>query len=319
MTEATKLRFAIETLCVDHREFAGHYKQLARYVQDAIEGFEPVMIRLIGPSRIGKTRLVEAIADAHGPTWVDGKMRRPVVFVDTPWNVSPKRLPAGLIRGLGFKTVPTTSAEVDSRLKRQLELAGTKFAFFDEANHTVDKGSKIANQAAGDFFKTVLDHYKLSVAVCGVPISEELISNNPQLRMRSHQAIEFRPYDWRIEVERRAFGQCVNEYQALFECSPWPIAVSMNYLMPHCYLFSCGAIGPLRLFMIALATRCRELAPRPLGIEDFVAALKKVEVAGDSANAFGQDVPAPVDLMRAHSAYLEEFGMSPKHLPTREA
>jgi len=313
VNQAQKLRKSIESCELQHLAFKVQLDALDRYIQDAIEGFASRIEWIVGPSRVGKTMLINALAREHRKPNIDGKRTVPVLVVPVMPNISPLLLPSSVLSALGvpLQHKGLTSGMMFNRMLDQLKLAGTRVLMFEEASHLVEPGARVPPRAAGDWFKSVADALNMTIMLFGVPRLAKLFESNEQLRMRASARREFRPYDFRSASDQKAFASCVRTYADLFSESGCPIELPLNLLVTQCYLLTGGLIGVLSKFMQELASQMRYEAPRPLTIEDCRFAAGAIQAAAHpDFPAFVRTEVSPIELSAAHAFVLETNGMS---------
>jgi hypothetical protein len=147
------LRQVIESCELSHSEFLDHFEALKQRIDDALDGHPAASERLIGPSRVGKSMLINNLARCYPETKVDGIRRIPVLVVPVPSPVSPKEMPKSVLAALGMPSVRGNSGDLFAKMERLLRLSGTKVLLFEEASHIVEVGTKMPPRAAGDWFK----------------------------------------------------------------------------------------------------------------------------------------------------------------------
>ncbi|CAB3752464.1 ATP-binding protein [Paraburkholderia humisilvae] len=280
MTPAKQLRVAIETCELPHPLFLEQLKPLRQRIEDAIDGGASRIERVMGPSRVGKSMLINALRRTFPETKVDGRRHVPLLVVPVPTPVSPLLLPSSVLTALGLPVQRSiTSGAMGNRMLDQLTLAGTRVAIFEEASHLVEPGARVPPRSAGDWFKTLADS-RLTVFLFGVPRLERLFEHNEQLRMRTSARRLLLPYDSRIPENMKAFHTCVATYANLFRESGYPIDLPIPALTYQCYLLTGGLIGVLSRFMQELASQMAYELPRPLTFNDCQAAADAIEAAG---------------------------------------
>lgn len=311
--DSRALRRNIETCELPHAAFVAHLDALTSRIDDALDGYAARLDALVGPTRVGKTMLINALRRSYPETKRDGARQVPVLVVPIPSNISPVLLPSSVLKALGVP-VPVRSVSSGMMFERmcdQLRLAQTRVLLFEEASHLVEPGAKLPHRAAGDWFKSLMDELNMTVVLFGVPRLHKLFASNEQLRARASATREFRPYDWRDAAQMRAFATCVKTYADLFESSGWPIQLSMEMLTKHCYLLSGGLIGILSRYMQELSCQLVGEAHRPLTFSDCHAAATAIECFGHpDFPAFTREEVSPMELSQAHSHTLEINDMS---------
>lgn len=309
---AMQLRRKVETCELQHVEFTTHHAGLKRRIDDTLAGLTPRIEWLVGPSRVGKTMLLQALARAYPSERVNGRRQVPVLVVPIPPSISPKLLPISVLTALGVPLPQRglASGVMVNRMADQLRLAGTRVLIFEEASHLVEPGSKVPPRAAGDWIKAVHDELNVSILMFGVPRLRKLLEANEQLRLRASAPREFRPYRWQVDDERKAFATCVLTYARLFEEAGWPITLTREHLIGHCYLLSGGLVGVVARFMQELAAMVTDIAPRPLCMQDCQHAAAAIESANHPHHLpFVNEAITPIELDQVHGYVLETNGM----------
>lgn len=323
MNPARHLRRQLETCELRHPAFEHHHEVLFNRIADALEGFAPKLEWVVGPSRVGKSMLLDALAREYPSTIHEGKRRVPVLKVLTPPNISPLLLPSSVLTALGVPLPQRgiTSGVMFTRMADQLKLAGTRVLMFEEASHLVEPGARVPPRAAGDWFKSVMDNLEITLFLFGVPRLERLFESNEQLRLRASARREFRPYDSRLPEEQKAFAICVKTYADFFTASGWPFALPLEQLVKHCYLLSGGLVGVLSAFMKELASQLDKTPPRELTLHDCIRAATAIETTETATcRAFMRDEVTPLEMSRAHAHTLSinDMGM-PRNIEKKES
>jgi hypothetical protein len=310
MSAARQLLTRLEDLEIPHLAFTEQLASLRQRVELARAGYSSRIEWILGPSRVGKSKLIEVLARENPESRVGGKRRVPIVVASVPESVSPQHLPGCVIAGLGLPLSRGTVGTARNFMYAQLDNAGTQGIFFEEASHIVDIGTKVPPRAAGDFFKGLHDR-KIALFMFGLPRLRRL-RENEQVRGRSAVPREFHAYDSRIPAEATAFMACVQVYSKVFKEAGWPIEFGPGIMFSHCYLHTGGLVGYLFEFMRELAVQRIGDSPRSLTFADLQAAAARTESAGDPRwPAFRQmEIVAPAHLHRAHAQVLEDNLMS---------
>jgi len=313
MNTAYEVKKKIETLEIQHPLFADLHEALNDRIQDALQGDAARIEWVVGPSRVGKSMLINKLSRSYPEERVASKRHVPVLVVPISPNISPKLLPASVLLGLGLPVPPRsiTSGVLGDRIRDQLRLAGTRVVIFEEASHLVEPGARVAPRAAGDWFKSLADDLNLTLILFGVPRLVKLFESNEQLRFRASSRKEFRPYDMRDKTHQQAFASCVNAYADLFKRSGWPFNLDFKDLVLNCYLLSGGIIGVVSRFMQELASQLRRKRERAITLEDCRSAVRNIEgVNHPRFSAFYEDEVSAVALHAVHAHVLEMNGMA---------
>ncbi|WP_341313746.1 TniB family NTP-binding protein [Paraburkholderia sp. IMGN_8] len=290
MTPAQQLRRDIETCELPHPVFVEHLAALKRRIDDALAGFAPKVVRVPGPSRVGKSSLIAKLSRDYPETRNEGRRNVPVLVVRVPHSATVKLLPKSVLRALGIQVrgSMTESAMFDLMVE-QLRLAGTRVVIFDEISHLVDEGSRVPPRAASDWLKTLTDTPGMTLILFGIPRLERLFSANEQLRNRACPARNFLPYDASDAAQITAYDACVTNYARMFAAAGYPIDVRPRVLTQQSYLLTGGLIGVLADFMRELASLMAHEAPRAITYADCQKALEYVSHAGSPHKLAFQD------------------------------
>jgi len=312
MNSAAELRRSIETCRLYHAIYDEHFQWFKARIDDALDGFSPRVEGLIGPSRAGKSMVLDALEQEYPPTRVDGVRSVPVLKVKLPPSITPKLFPAELLKALKVP-IPArvrTSGELLGRVREQFQLAGTRVLLLDEASHFVEPGSRVPPRAAGDMLKALSDEANLSIIATGIPHLQRLFQSNEQLRLRASVRRVFPPYDFSNAAHSKAFAGCVRTYADLFKEHGWPLDVSFIVLVKQCYFHCGGLIGVLSAFMRELSIRKRGEEPRPLTLEDCRVAAERTEgTAHPLHKPFESEEVSAVELNQAYGHVLATYDM----------
>lgn len=309
MTSAKQLRISIETCEIPHPLFLAQYQPLRQRIEDALDGAASRIERLVGPSRAGKSMLIEKLGRDFPATKVNGRRQVPVLVVKLKTPVTPKLLPSYVLEALGLPAPENAKlGTLNAHMQRQLNLAGTRVVLFEEVNHLVERGTRVMPAEAGDWFKVLADTQNRTVVLSGIPLLERLVQQHTQLRQRASAPRWLMPYDSRLPDNLQAFHACVATYANLFREAGFPIELQARALTYQCYLLSGGLIGVVSFFMNELASHMANKTPRPLTFADCQAAVQAIEVAGSPRfPAFERPEAVMMDTAPAalHQAFLQ--------------
>jgi hypothetical protein len=305
------LKPMIEHCELHHPFFVEQLTPLERRVRNTLAGDIPNLEWLIGPSRVGKSMLMKALARAFPATRVDGRRRVEVLLVDLRSNISPLQMPDNVLRSLNVpRRRPGNAGDKFESMAEQLHLAGTRVILVGEASHQVEEGAKVLPSAAGDWWKVVLEDLNIGLVMSGVPRLERLLKSNGQLTNRAAARRVFRPYDYGVQAERDAFASCVKAFLNLFESAGYPIALDFELFVMHCYLVCAGRIGILSKYFYQLADDLCDDQPRPVTFADCAKAASRIAAVGHpSCHAFARDSVTLVELRQAYAYVMNDAGL----------
>lgn len=318
-TTALELRRSIENCELPHEFFNEHHTVLKRRIDDTLDGLAPRVEWVIGPSRVGKSMLLNALASDYPAQRVGNVREVPVLTVPVLSSISSKLLPISVLTALGVPLPQRglTSGVMFNRMLEQLRLAKTKVLLWEEASHLVEPGSRVPPRAAGDWFKDLHEQLGVTLILFGVPRLQKLFESNEQLRCRASARREFRPYSYMSVPERQSFTACVHTYAEIFKKAGWPIQVDLQSLVNNCYLLCGGLVGVLSRFMQELACLMTHQSPRAVTYDDCALAAQAIETPSTTTYPpfSGRPVTA-VELNKAHEEVLRLNGMTLRPLAT---
>lgn len=322
MTPAQQLRLDIEACELPHPMFVEHLTALKRRIDDALTGFASKIVRVPGPSGVGKSSLIANLSRDYPETRIEGRRHVPVLVVEVPNSATAKMLPKSVLRALGIEVPRSMTAGAMSDLMvTQLRLARTRVVIFDEISHLVDEGSRVPPRAASDWLKTLADTLNVTLILFGIPRLERLFSANEQLRRRACPALNFLPYDATDVHEMAAYNACVVNYARLFSAAGYPIDVPPRVLTQQSYLLTGGLIGVLADFMRELASVMTNEAPRAITYADCQRATGYVSHAGSPHKLPFQDSGidnAGVEPTALKQAYVHVLTSNAASVPVRK-
>lgn len=190
---------------IEHAQFSSAWDRAEHTIQRALAG-ESLMLPIFGPTRVGKTELINTLAATYPAKVVDGVRLQQVVRVMTPVKPSRRSLPEAVLTALGSQRYGRSNAEeLTARVRDLLKIVGTRVLIFEEMQHFVENMSPTATREAADWLKVVAEELCLTVLMVGLPISEQVLIRNEQLRDRADSIHEFRPYSWEQPQEHQEF------------------------------------------------------------------------------------------------------------------
>lgn len=316
MSAPSSLKSAIQQCELQHPHFVEQLAPLLRRIEGWLNGDTPSVEWLVGPSRAGKSMLLNSLARPFPETRENGRRVVRVLPVFLRSNLSPTQLPDEILRSLGVPLSMRGNAGAKfQRMADQLGRAGTQVMLVDEASHVVESGAKILPSAAGDWWKVVSDERGLGIGLVltGVSRLEKLIRSNSQLKNRAAAKRTFYPYDYSVEEEREAFRSCVGSYVEMFARAGYPISISFDRFACHCYLVCAGLVGVLSKFLYQLAHDLELLPMRPVTFGDCALAASRIEPAGHpGCPGFKREDVTLVEMKQAYVFALDDAG-----IPTR--
>jgi hypothetical protein len=171
-------------------------------------------VLLAGPSRVGKSAVVDHYKQLH-PESMDGRqVIRPALVVRLKASARLTSVVSATLRELGDPRPDhgTPEARMDRMLKL-LERQRVEVLIYDEFQHLINSDTDKIAYDAGDAVKSLCDAKVCKVVLSGVTHAERVIHTNTQLPGRARKPVYMVPADWRDPLQRLAFQIFLNEIE----------------------------------------------------------------------------------------------------------
>lgn len=202
----------LDQLIVGHAKFDAAYTAIDETVRDADHYTDKSLLPLIGPSRSGKSRLIEHYLAGLYPADLPAEAPRAVRYVVMPRSSRPKAMLMKIQRSLGHVFYATgTEDEMLIRLPPLLLSQGVKVLFIDELHHCLSRRGEL-NYDLADIFKVLLDEAQVTIVGAGLESAADVLQANEQLTGRCLQAIQLQRFDWTDPDSRSEFMGVVNAF-----------------------------------------------------------------------------------------------------------
>lgn len=202
----------LDQLIVRHSRFEAARAAIDEAVRNADLYTDKSLLPVIGPSRSGKSRLLEDCLAALYPPDHPADAVRPVRRVVMPRSSRPKAMLMKLQHALGnpFYAVGTED-QMLIRLVPLLRRLEVKVLLVDELQHCVSHRGEI-NYDVADVFKVLLDEAQVTIVAAGLENAVQVLDANEQLTGRCDQAVHLPRFDWTDPDSRAEFIALVQAF-----------------------------------------------------------------------------------------------------------
>jgi hypothetical protein len=237
---------AVDKILVPHYAFQNGKQRIETHLLAAQHSSEPTCIAVIGESRTGKSRLLEAIAEQHPQQRTENGLVIPVLRIRTPSKPTVKGLVETFLRAIGDPLWHKRGSENEKteRLYTLLEEVGTHTVIIDEFQHFYDKVSHKVQHYLSDWLKIFVDRSGLMLVVAGLPSCMAVINQNEQLRGRFIAPIHMPRFDWNDGNQQGEFIACLSAFQEGLDRFDFP-ALDSDEIAFRFYCATGGLIGYL--------------------------------------------------------------------------
>jgi hypothetical protein len=200
----TSPRHLIDKILVPHTAFMGAQQRLAQCFAYAKGGaHEPVCLAIVGESRTGKSRCVDAFRRKYPAARLDDGMHCPVLHVVVPSKPTVKSLAELILRSLGAVDWERgTETAKTIRLVELMKQCGVVALVLDEFHHFYDKSSHRVQFLVSDWLKNLMGATNVALFVLGLPSLQFVIDQNEQLAGRFSAPIVMPRFDWLVDDHR---------------------------------------------------------------------------------------------------------------------
>lgn len=206
------LHAQLDRLIARHAHYKAAYDAIDTAVKNAGLYSDKSLLPLIGPSRSGKTRLLEDYLGGLYPPDYPSDKPRAVRRLTMPRSRRPKAflMKLQLLVGHPYYAVGTEDA-MQLRLAALFVKAGVLVLLIDELQHCVSSRGEI-NYDIADIFKVLLDEAKVTIIAAGLENAADVLEANEQLTGRCLQAVHLSRFDWTDPESRGEFMGVVDGF-----------------------------------------------------------------------------------------------------------
>lgn len=232
-------------LTIPHPAFVEAAAELDEALESVGSQSFPTCLHIVGPSRAGKTRLIENFTRKY-PKIVEGERTFiPVVHAAIPPKGTIMGVMESLLRALGDPRWESgSSSNKLARVHNFLDKCGTRVLVLDEFQHLVDKGQDSTLKHTRDWAKALVEPRKFALVACGTERSIEAIADDAQLSGRFDAPIWIRRFDWRDEELHDQFLGVLAAYGEALKPFQLPELTSEEMVI-RMYMATGGLMGTL--------------------------------------------------------------------------
>lgn len=155
----------------------------------------PLSLRLLGPTGVGKSFVFEEYLAAHPPVETPDGTQIPVVLFTTPSTPTKAGVYKAFLRGYGLHNSRGTAEDLRDRVVILANQCRTQFFLIDEAQHFVERGSAQTRTASSEALKELIASTGRPAAFAGALRAARLFDHNAQLRSRVQWEIRLSPFN----------------------------------------------------------------------------------------------------------------------------
>ena len=259
----------VESTLVPHTAFSEVTKKIEQCWRYSLDNSEPVCLALIGESRTGKSRALEAFCNQHPTTRDKAGLKVPILKVKTPSKPTVKGLAEIMLCAMQdpLSNSGTENAKT-IRLKKLMKEANTSMVIIDEFQHFYDKGLHKVMHHVADWLKILVDDTRCALVVAGLPTCRAVLEQNEQLAGRFFAPAVLPRFDWENIDHREEFIGILGAFQksigAYFELPN----LDSDEMAFRCYCATGGLIGYLSKFLRQAVWNALDADKKTITFED---------------------------------------------------
>lgn len=282
-----------KTVFVEHDRFTEVMDFVARR-HKPVEGGAPdygTISVICGESRAGKSVAVKHYADLHPSIIEAGKVLRPVVYLETPSEATPRALMEAIAVELNFShSGKMNNSGLEAALLHELTQQGVELLIIDELQEIFDSTRRKAINTTRAFLRKILNRCQLNIVVVGLTSTYTIIAADKQLKRRGQlpRAI-VRPYLWGDPTQQKEFRllcDYIDEGLPFAEKS----RLGTEDMGERLYWVSDGLIGCLVDYVYAAACLAINAKTECIEIEHFSEVWEERRPPGMTFNPFTDDM-----------------------------
>ena len=298
MSELTK--YIVESTLVPHSAFADATERIEQCLRYSLSSPEPVCLLLIGESRTGKSRALEAFFNKHPTTRDEEGLKIPILKVKTPSKPTVKGLAEIMLRAMGDPLSDSGTENAKTmRLKRLMKNAHTSMVIIDEFQHFYDKGLHKVMHHVADWLKILVDDTKCALVVAGLPTCSAVLDQNEQLAGRFFAPVVMPRFNWEDIDHREEFIGILGAFQQSIGAHFEVPSLDSEEIAFRCYCATGGLIGYLSKFLRQAVWNALDADKKIITFEDL--RLAHQESIWSSGRNLGDFDPFSRNFMRLES------------------
>lgn len=235
----------------------------------------PQCLHLVGPSRAGKTCVVNEFRKKYPTVRNADGLHMPIVYAEIPPTGTIPGVMENLLQALGDPHWARGSISNKlARVKEGLQRCGCRMVVLDELQHLADKGQNLRLKQTRDWLKAMVGSNQWALVVCGLDTSRAVIAQDAQLKCRFDAPVEIPRFEWTDDTLYRQFLGVLGGFQDGLAPFSFPDmqdeAIALRF-----YLATGGLIG----LVVKLLQRAIENAIKDnrtaIGLPDLEAAFRR--------------------------------------------
>ena len=173
---------------------------------------EPQCMFITGGSGVGKTSLIRQYSSRWPSIEMPDGDIHPVFKTSIPASATIKSVATAMLSDLGdLAATHGTTVTQSNRLYALVHQCKVEVIIIDEFQHLIDNKTQRVIGLVADWIKMFIEITKIPVILIGMPESEAILHQSPQLRRRFLTKKRLTPFLWDSEANRNEFRKFLAE------------------------------------------------------------------------------------------------------------
>ena len=152
--------------------------------------------------------------DQHPPRDEAERVHVPVFHAEIPAKATIKGVATAMLNSLGDPAPDRgTTVSQGLRLAHLIEHCGVELVLLDEFQHLIDNRTQRVVQDVSDWIKSLINSTKVPMILIGMPESEDILEENPQLKRRFMVRKRLAPFSWKTDQDQLEFRKFLAEVE----------------------------------------------------------------------------------------------------------
>lgn len=191
----------VNDLTIGYAAYKEMWNKLHEMYQLAAEQQKPEGMMILGPSGIGKTRVLMRFAAEFPNRREETQMVCPVIRITMPPKPTENALLYQIALAFGEAYTFGKSYQLQNRVIWLLKNCLTRLLIIDESQHMVRRHNAKEAALAGDILKVIMDEAKTSMVLGGLPEIEDILMADEQIRGRFTYVQSLKP--WKVVPDKQ--------------------------------------------------------------------------------------------------------------------
>jgi len=249
------------------------------------------LLLLLGPSRSGKSLILERFESKFPPFEEETGFVRPIVYISIPEKSTIKALLTALLQAYGDpKSEMGTTVNKLARVKLHIQEQRTQLLILDEGHHLFDPDADRLTYSVSESIKSILNLGLCPLVLAGMPHTSEVVNRNPQLKGRLLDVVKLNGLRWNHDKEQVLFRAILYKFEKE-SGFPAPSGLSGKELAHAIWKASDGLIGLVSQLLVSAAIRAEEDGSSCLSVRHLFEAYNSLHATDNTVNPFGSPQP----------------------------